>query len=362
MSWDFIYKQLSVGEESNPTKGNNNRKHISVIFGANASQLLKGLMNMSFKQNGRDNIKVNCYTYCKRMLGFKIIGALRDIKILNDKDISYVIENCINEARILNTSQIGNDSEIKHINLITMSNKNENVANYIFIDIEDNLNENNNDNTPYLSKNDIELYLNCLNNMRITYKKNIYVSIIGCIEINDSNYSNNNNNFDNSDVYINNLNTNVLENIKTLSQDKNNNFKYPITNLYVKPNNENTKEIEIKPIDVSPLSVSVSQLKLSQSKENKNNNEHQSQKEASIEINYNRRKVNTVSNENDSPELIECKNEIILLKKEKEQLEQLVKLLETSLKYERNEKVSLVNENEMLKQKLKEVTKNQYKK
>jgi hypothetical protein len=296
------------------------------------------------------------------MLGFKIIGALRDIKILNDKDISYVIENCINEARILNTSQIGNDSEIKHINLITMSNKNENVANYIFIDIEDNLNENNNDNTPYLSKNDIELYLNCLNNMRITYKKNIYVSIIGCIDINDSNYSNNNNNFDNSDVYINNLNTNVLENIKTLSQDKNNNFKYPITNLYVKPNNENTKEIEIKPIDVSPLSVSVSQLKLSQSKGNKNNNEHQSQKDASTEINYNRRKVNTVSNENDSPELIECKNEIILLKKEKEQLEQLVKLLETSLKYERNEKVSLVNENEMLKQKLKEVTKNQYKK
>lgn len=46
------------------------------------------------------------------------------------------------------------------------------------------------------------------------------------------------------------------------------------------------------------------------------------------------------------------KNEIALLKQEKSQLEQMVKLLETSLRMERSEKLTLINENSILREKL----------
>ena len=91
----------------------------------------------------------------------------------------------------------------------------------------------------------------------------------------------------------------------------------------------------IKEIDASTLSVSLSQFKMSQMKDN-----------------------HKLIDSKEKTELIDCKNELMLVRQEKDQLEQLVKLLEASLKLERKEKLGLINENAMLKKKIQKLTQN----
>ena len=354
VSWDFIYKKLSIG---------NNNKSIVILFGTNVTALLKGLMYTSFKRAGKENINVNCYNYCNQIGKFTLIESLYEAPIQNDKDIKYVIKKTLNESR--NASHFDNN---KVMNLICMNYNKENIASYVIIDIDNMLN-NSNDNTngmPFLNKDDIDLCLKFLYKKKITYNKNVNVSIIGCIEINDMNCNNNNNNSLNRDddsleFENNNLNSNVLLNVSTLLEnDDNRNTNN--NNIFQYHRNAHTNlENEIQEIDVSPLMVSESQLKLSQSQTTNKKKEHiPKQRNFHYNMEYKKRNVKTFSNDNDdeiNKEISRYKNELKLLRKQNQKLEELTKLLETSLKHERKEKMILINENNSLKQKMKEIMK-----
>ena len=360
VSWDFIYKKLSIG---------NNNKSIVILFGTNVTTLLKGLMYTSFKKAGKENINVNCYNYNSQMGKFTLIESLQEVQIQNDKDIKYVIKQTLNESR--NAKHFDNN---KVMNLICMNYNKENIASYVIIDIDNMLNDSN-ENTngmPFLNQDDIELCLKFLYKMKITYNKNVNVSIIGCIEINDMNCNNNNNNNslnrddDSLEIENNNLNSNVLLNVTTLLEnDDNHNHNTNNNNIFQYEKDVNTNfENEIQEIDVSPLTVSESQLKLSQSQTTNKKKEH-IPKQRNLHYNYNmeykKRNVKTFSNDNNdsetNKEISQYKSELKLLRKQNQKLEELTKLLETSLKYERKEKMKLLNENNSLKQKMNEIMK-----
>lgn len=358
VSWDFIYKKLSIG---------NNNKSIVILFGTNVTTLLKGLMYTSFKKAGKENINVNCYNYNSQIGKFTLIESLQEVQIQNDKDIKYVIKQTLNESR--NAPHFDNN---KVMNLICMNYNKENIASYVIVDI-DNLLNNSNENThgmPFLNQDDIDLCLKFLYKMKITYNKNVNVSIIGCIEINDMNCNNNNNNSLNRDddsleIENNHLNSSVLLNVTTLLEnDDNHNTSNNNIFQYHKDVNTNF-ENEIQEIDVSPLTVSESQLKLSQSQTTNKKKEHIS-KQRNLHYNYNmeykKRNVKTFSNDNNkdnetNKEISQYKSELKLLRKQNQKLEELTKLLETSLKYEKKEKMKLLNENNSLKQKMNEIMK-----
>lgn len=289
MSNEYIYQKIYCDS--------NIDKNLYFIFGSNTFKFIKDVITQIYQLKENSNyLKISCYSISKFKNSYThhILGSLKDVKIISDKDIDCCIENCKNETRILDTNEAG-------AFYISIYIDETNVSSFVIIERREMINQ-----------KEINEIIESINKIDYDSKRKLNVSFIGIIENNDNNENDN---------------EKIIESLFNLEGE----FSPKETKDDINSNNN----IEgIKEMDVSTLSVSLSQFKMSQYKDN-----HK------LQIN----KENT--------ELIDCKNELILIKQEKMQLEQLVKLLESSLKLERKEKLAIINENAVLKQKLDKLSK-----
>lgn len=289
MSNEYIYQKIYCDS--------NIDKNLYFIFGSNTFKFIKDVITQIYQSKEKSNyLKISCYSISKFKNSYThhILGSLKDVKIISDKDIDCCIENCKNETRILDTNEAG-------AFYISIYIDETNVSSFLIVERREMINQ-----------KEINEIIECINKIDYDSKRKLNVSFIGIIENNDNNENDN---------------EKIIESLFNLEGE----FSPKETKDDINSNNN----IEgIKEMDVSTLSVSLSQFKMSQYKDN-----HK------LPIN----KENT--------ELIDCKNELILIKQEKMQLEQLVKLLESSLKLERKEKLAIINENAVLKQKLDKLSK-----
>lgn len=289
MSNEYIYQKIYCDS--------NIDKNLYFIFGSNTFKFIKDVITQIYQSKEKSNyLKISCYSISKFKNSYThhILGSLKDVKIISDKDIDCCIENCKNETRILDTNEAG-------AFYISVCIDETNVSSFLIIERREMINQ-----------KEINEIIESINKIDYDSKRKLNVSFIGIIENNDNNENDN---------------EKIIESLFNLEGE----FSPKETKDDINSNNN----IEgIKEMDVSTLSVSLSQFKMSQYKDN-----HK------LPIN----KENT--------ELIDCKNELILIKQEKMQLEQLVKLLESSLKLERKEKLAIINENAVLKQKLDKLSK-----
>lgn len=294
ISNEYIYNTL-YSNQSNET-------NLCFIFGSHSYDFIKDMIIQMYKERrGQKGIElsISCYNIqrIKKSLGFRTLGSLKDIKVNNRKEIDCCIQNCKNESRLLDINESGTT-------YIMVQNNDEVIGNFVVIS-----------QSYSLDKSEVKDYIECLEKIKYRKKKKLNVIMYSIIENNDTNIEDT----DNEKII------DGLFNMQTAFSPKEEKENVIDENV----NNEGIKEI-----DASTLSVSLSQFKMSQMKDNQK-----------------------LMNNNDKSELIDCKNELMLVRQEKEQLEQLVKLLEESLKLERKEKLGLINENAMLKQKLQKLTK-----
>ena len=277
-----------------------NESNLCFVFGTNSYGFINEMIIQMYKERKEQKIdlSISCYNIqrIKKSLCFRTLGSLKEIKVYKRKDIECCIQNCKNESRLLDI----NDSGTTYI---MVQSNDEVIGNFILIS-QSNL----------LEKKEVDEYIECLEKIKYRKKKRINVIMYSIIDCND---------IDNND------NEKIIEGLFNMQsafspkEEKENVIEE-------KESNEGIKEI-----DASTLSVSLSQFKMSQMKDN-----------------------HKLIDSKEKTELIDCKNELMLVRQEKDQLEQLVKLLEASLKLERKEKLGLVNENAMLKKKIQKLTQN----
>ena len=289
MSIEYIYQKIYCDS--------NIDKNLYFIFGSNTFKFIKDVITQIYQLKEQSNyLKISCYSISKFKNSYThyILGSLKDVKIISDKDIDCCIENCKNETRILDTNEAG-------AFYISVYIDETNVSSFLIIKRREMINQ-----------KEINEIIECINKIDYDSKRKLNISFIGIIENNDNNENDN---------------EKIIESLFNLEGE----FSPKETKDDINSNNN----IEgIKEMDVSTLSVSLSQFKMSQYKDN-----------------------HKLQNNKENTELIDCKNELILIKQEKMQLEQLVKLLESSLKLERKEKLAIINENAVLKQKLDKLSK-----
>lgn len=289
MSNEYIYQKIYCDS--------NIDKNLYFIFGSNTFKFIKDVITQIYQSKEKSNyLKISCYSISKFKNSYThhILGSLKDVKIISDKDIDCCIENCKNETRILDTNEAG-------AFYISVCIDETNVSSFLIIERREMINQ-----------KEINEIIESINKIDYDSKRKLNISFIGIIENNDNNENDN---------------EKIIESLFNLEGE----FSPKETKDDINSNNN----IEgIKEMDVSTLSVSLSQFKMSQYKDN-----------------------HKLQNNKENTELIDCKNELILIKQEKMQLEQLVKLLESSLKLERKEKLAIINENAVLKQKLDKLSK-----
>lgn len=289
MSIEYIYQKIYCDS--------NIDKNLYFIFGSNTFKFIKDVITQIYQLKEQSNyLKISCYSISKFKNSYThyILGSLKDVKIISDKDIDCCIENCKNETRILDTNEAG-------AFYISVYIDETNVSSFLIIKRREMINQ-----------KEINEIIECINKIDYDSKRKLNISFIGIIENNDNNENDN---------------EKIIESLFNLEGE----FSPKETKDDINSNNN----IEgIKEMDVSTLSVSLSQFKMSQYKDN-----------------------HKLQNNKENTELIDCKNELILIKQEKMQLEQLVKLLESSLKLERKEKLAIINENAVLKQRLDKLSK-----
>lgn len=291
MSIEYIYQKIYCDS--------NIDKNLYFIFGSNTFKFIKDVITQIYQLKEQSNyLKISCYSISKFKNSYThhILGSLKDVKIISDKDIDCCIENCKNETRILDTNEAG-------AFYISVYIDETNVSSFLIIERREMINQ-----------KEINDIIECINKIDYDSKRKLNISFIGIIENNDNNENDN---------------EKIIESLFNLEGE----FSPKETKDNINSNNNNNIE-GIKEMDVSTLSVSLSQFKMSQYKDN-----------------------HKLQNNKENTELIDCKNELILIKQEKMQLEQLVKLLESSLKLERKEKLAIINENAVLKQKLDKLSK-----
>ena len=278
----------------------NQLSNLCFVFGAHSYDFINAMLIQMYKERKeeKNELSISCYNIqrIKKTLCFRTLGSLKDIKVYKRKDVDCCIQNCKNESRLLDINESGTT-------YIMVESNEEVIGNFIIIS-----------QSNVLEKQEVDEYIECLEKIKYRKKKKVNVIMYSIIENND---------IDNND------NEKIIEglfNMQSAFSPKEE--KENVTEE--KENNEGIKEI-----DASTLSVSLSQFKMSQMKDN----------HKLIDI-------------KEKSELIDCKNELMLVRQEKEQLEQLVKLLEASLKLERKEKLGLINENAMLKKKIQKLTQN----
>ena len=266
MSIEYIYQKIYCDS--------NIDKNLYFIFGSNTFKFIKDVITQIYQLKEQSNyLKISCYSISKFKNSYThyILGSLKDVKIISDKDIDCCIENCKNETRVLDTNEAG-------AFYISVYIDETNVSSFLIIKRREMINQ-----------KEINEIIECINKIDYDSKRKLNISFIGIIENNDNNENDN---------------EKIIESLFNLEGE----FSPKETKDNINSNNNNNIE-GIKEMDVSTLSVSLSQFKMSQYKDN-----------------------HKLQNNKENTELIDCKNELILIKQEKMQLEQLVKLLESSLK------------------------------
>lgn len=290
MSNEYIYHKIYLDSI--------NDKNLYFIFGSNTFKFIKEIIHQIYKLKESSNyLKISCYSISKIKNAYThhVLGSLKDVKIISEKDIDCYIDNCKNETRILDT----NEASVFYISVYIDET---NIGSFVIIERKEMINQ-----------KEINEIIDSINKIEYDCKRKLNISFIGVIENNDNNE---------------NEHEKIIECLFNLQGE--------FATKEIKEDINSNNNIEgIKEMDVSTLSVSLSQFKMSQYKDN-----HK-----------------LLQNNNENTELIDCKNELILIKQEKMQLEQLVKLLESSLKLERKEKLAIINENAVLKQRLDKLSK-----
>ena len=295
-----VFSELISNEYIYNKLYSNQLSNLYFVFGAHSYDFINAMLIQMYKEGKeqKNELSISCYNIqrIKKTLCFRTLGSLKDIKVYKRKDVDCCIQNCKNESRLLDINESGTT-------YIMVESNEEVIGNFIIIS-----------QSNVIEKQEVDEYIECLEKIKYRKKKKVNVIMYSIIENNDIN---------------NNDNEKIIEglfNMQSAFSPKEE--KENVTEE--KENNEGIKEI-----DASTLSVSLSQFKMSQMKDN-----------------------HKLIDSKEKSELIDCKNELMLVRQEKEQLEQLVKLLEASLKLERKEKLGLINENAMLKKKIQKLTQN----
>ena len=295
-----VFSELISNEYIYNQLYSNQLSNLCFVFGAHSYDFINAMLIQMYKERKeqKNELSISCYNIqrIKQTLCFRTLGSLKDIKVYKRKDVDCCIQNCKNESRLLDINESGTT-------YIMVESNEEVIGNFIIIS-----------QSNVIEKQEVDEYIECLEKIKYRKKKKVNVIMYSIIENND---------IDNND------NEKIIEglfNMQSAFSPKEE--KENVTEE--KENNEGIKEI-----DASTLSVSLSQFKMSQMKDN-----------------------HKLIDSKEKSELIDCKNELMLVRQEKEQLEQLVKLLEASLKLERKEKLGLINENALLKKKIQKLTQN----
>lgn len=281
-----------------------------------------------FENRQQNKLTISCYNYNKDNQHLSYVGSIKDIEILTLNDIEFLIKNCYTETKLLTQSL--NHKQLITLYKINISGKTntslclvnlENILPSVTLikNIMNSMNLNNN-----ISSNGGNSWLE--EDLQLTD-----VNVIGCIDQNKSS-------------------ENIITSLCKIWLPKKNDTEEEEYTIEVENENKQSNQTTIKLSETNTINqnelqdVDIPNIILTNSASEIDNVNLSSLPVANS--------VPTLSPNNPQEYEERLHNEIMKLKKEKNQLEQIVRVLQNSLKLERAEKLMLVNENTQLREQI----------